>query len=67
MFDASSRAGVVTESRLHPVGDWIIAGIATESESTLNNQERNKDWEYRVIAVNKAGEGAASNTVAAVV
>jgi hypothetical protein len=27
----------------------------------------NKDWEYRVIAVNKAGEGAPSNTVVAVV
>ena len=26
-----------------------------------------KRWEHRVIAVNKAGEGATSNTVAAVV
>jgi hypothetical protein len=26
-----------------------------------------KDWEYRVIAVNKAGEGAPSNTAAAMV
>ncbi len=29
-------------------------------------QERGKDWEYRVIAVNKAGEGLPSNTVDAV-
>jgi len=32
-----------------------------KSEATLNNQERGKDWEYRVIAVNKAGEGEASS------
>jgi hypothetical protein len=30
---------------------------------TLNNQERNKEWEYRVIAVNKSGEGEPINTV----
>jgi hypothetical protein len=40
--------------------------MAVESEATLNNQERAKDWEYRVIAVNKAGEGVPSNTVAVV-
>ena len=41
--------------------------MAIEREATLNNQERGKDWEYRVIAVNRAGEGPASNMVAAVV
>ncbi len=30
------------------------------------NQERGKEWEYRVIAANKAGDGPVSNTVAAV-
>ncbi len=34
-----------------------------ESENTLANQERGKEWEYRVFAVNKAGEGEPSNTV----
>ena len=32
-----------------------------KSKATLNDQERRKDREYRVIAVNKAGEGEASS------
>ena len=40
--------------------------MAIETETKLNNQERGKEWEYRVIAVNKAGEGQPSNTVMAV-
>jgi len=40
--------------------------MAMESEITLSGQERGKEWEYRVIAVNKAGESEASNTVMAV-
>ena len=47
-------------------GGLMVVSIAIESEATLNNQERGKDWEYRVIATNKAGEGVPSNTVAAV-
>ncbi|UCC29353.1 MAG: fibronectin type III domain-containing protein [Phycisphaerales bacterium] len=40
--------------------------MAIERQTTLSGQERGKEWEYRVIAVNKAGEGEASNTVMAV-
>ncbi len=40
--------------------------MAIESEITHTNQERGKEWEYRAIAVNKAGEGLPSNTVMAV-
>ena len=40
--------------------------MAMESEITLTGQARGKEWEYRVIAVNKAGEGEPSNTVMAV-
>ena len=40
--------------------------MAPESEVTLSNQEHGKEWEYRVVAVNKAGEGLPSNTVMAV-
>ena len=40
--------------------------MAIESEITLSARQRGKEWEYRVIAVNKAGEGTPSNSVMAV-
>ena len=54
------------ERRELPSGTWIMVGTALESEVTLHNQERGKEWEYRIIAVNKAGESEPSNTVTAV-
>ncbi len=54
------------ERRERPSGPWTDVGLAIESEITLSNQERGKEWEYRVIAVNKAGQGLPSNTVMAV-
>lgn len=64
--DGGAVASYKIERRERPAGPWTLIQIALESEATLNNQERGKDWEYRVIAVNKAGEGTPSNTVAAV-
>ena len=51
------------QRRLRPSGAWTDAGMAVESETTITGQERGKEWEYRVIAVNKAGKGEPSNTV----
>jgi hypothetical protein len=64
--DGGAVAAYKIERRERPAGAWTMISMAIESEATLNNQERGKDWEYRVIATNKAGESVPSNTVAAV-
>lgn len=42
---------------------WQDTATAIQSEITLVEQPRGAELEYRVIAVNKAGEGPPSNTV----
>lgn len=64
--EGGAVAAYKIERRERPAGEWALVSMAIESEATLTNQERGKDWEYRVIATNKAGEGLASNTVGAV-
>lgn len=64
--DGVAVAAYKIQRRPRPEGSWTDAGMAMESEITLTGQTRGKEWEYRVIAVNKAGEGEPSNTVMAV-
>ena len=64
--DGGAVAAYKIGRRERPAGDWMLVSMAIESEATLNNQERGKDWEYRVIATNRAGDGTPSNTVAVV-
>jgi hypothetical protein len=47
-------------------GSWSQAGIALESETTLMNQPRGPQLEYRVKAINTGGQSPPSNTVAVV-
>ena len=65
--DGGAAASYKIERRdLSEGGAWKLAGMAVDTEITLNNQTHGKEWEYRVIAVNKVGEGEPSNMVAAV-
>jgi hypothetical protein len=49
--------------RERPEGPWEEVATAVISEATLVEQPRGKELEYRIIAVNKTGEGSPSNTV----
>ena len=51
------------QRRLRPDGSWLDVAVAMETECRMNNQERLKEWEWQIIAVNKAGEGMPSNIV----
>ena len=46
-----------------PSGPWTDVATAIESEITMTDQSRAKEFEYGVIATNKAGQGQPSNTV----
>jgi len=48
--------------RERPDGPWAETATAVITEATLVEQPKTKELEYRIIAVNKAGEGSPSNT-----
>ena len=61
----------VIESRYQPAGggdftNWAVAGTSLNTEINLLEQTRGIQLEYRVKAVNIAGESLPSNTAAAV-
>ena len=49
--------------RERPEGSWQEVATAIDSEATLVEQPRGKELEYRIVAINKSGDGEPSNTV----
>lgn len=52
--------------RERPAGPWLDVATAVETEIELLDQPRGTEFEYRVIAINKAGDAEPSNTVVVV-
>ena len=50
------------QRRLHSGGSWENVATAILTEATLVDQPEKQELEYRIIALNKAGEGYPSNT-----
>jgi hypothetical protein len=65
-FDGGPVSAYRVQRRRREGGEWTDVGTSVETAVTLNGQEPGVELEYRVIAVNRAGQGAASNIVRAV-
>ncbi|MDH3458405.1 MAG: fibronectin type III domain-containing protein [Gemmatimonadota bacterium] len=52
--------------RARKAGPWRDVGSTVEPAITLYNQESGTELNYRVLAVNRAGEGSPSAAVTAV-
>ena len=64
--DGGLPAAYKVQRRKPGATDWMDVGMAVESDIMLNGQDPGVEFEYHVIAVNRAGEGPASNIVRAV-
>ena len=60
--DGGKVASYEIQRRELPSGAWSTVGSSIDSEITLTNQDRSKQFEYRVIAKNRAGDSDPSNT-----
>ena len=61
-IDGGQVAAYKVQRRERPAGECSDVATAMESEITLNGQTRSKEFEFCVIAMNKASEGESSNS-----
>ena len=61
-IDGGAPAAYKVMRRERPAGAWEDVATAVITEATLVEQPKGKELEYRIIAVNKAGDGEPSNT-----
>ena len=60
--DGGNPSAYKVMRRERPAGLWEEVATAVISEATLVEQPRGKELEYRIVAVNKSGDGEPSNT-----
>ena len=60
--DGGTPSAYKVMRRERPAGAWEEVATAVISEATLVEQPKGKELEYRIISVNKAGDGEPSNT-----
>jgi hypothetical protein len=56
---------MIRTRKLDEGGEWQSVSATRATEATITGQESGVEYEYQVDAINRAGEGAASNTVRA--
>ncbi len=61
-IDGGAAGAYMVMRRPRTEGAWEDVATAVITEATLTNQPKGTELEYQIIAVNKAGEGEASNT-----
>lgn len=60
--DGGKPAAYKVMRRERPDGPWSEVATAVITEATLVEQPKGNELEYRIVAVNKAGDGEPSNT-----
>lgn len=65
-YDGGKPSAYRILRRQRPEGPWSEVGTAVVTEKMLPDQPRGAEFEYRIIAVNKAGDGEPSNTIVVV-
>ena len=61
-IDGGAPSAYKVMRRERPAGAWQDVATAVITEATLVEQPKGKELEYRIIAINKAGDGEPSNT-----